>query len=203
MSEQEQINLGGNPNGNVERSGMLPWSYNNKMGQVGICRGEVGEVLLYNWDAVQECIDEKCPAHSMCGYVRKGRCTVQLQYLKSIGTIIFRNYEHLLTEPLLYRIGMHLTPLYKTLCRLKIQELGVKNIVNIDDKGIHRIHPVFKEIRETIKIIDMTWSKLGLNNMSFEAGGKELPVNGDGEYYEGLGERKKGNNMVRRRRSVK
>ncbi|MCP3681909.1 MAG: hypothetical protein GY861_04390 [bacterium] len=77
--------------------------------------------------------------------------------------MIFKNFSDVLDEPMLYQIGIHLMPLYKNLCKLKIEELGVKQAVTMNTKsGRDQINPIYKEIREHIKIIQMMWRDIGL-----------------------------------------
>lgn len=143
----------------------LPHRLNVTIGRLGVGKGtsDDGNVYLYSWDAIQDCEGERCPAHEFCEFDQRGKCTVMRQYLKSVMTLIFRNFAEDLTEPHLYRIGMHLMPLYKMLCRMKIEEMAVRRVVTVDDKGKRAANPLYKEIRETIKLIEQTWKRLGLD----------------------------------------
>lgn len=115
---------------------------------------------FFAWDAIQECDVARCAAAHRCGYIKAGgKCTVQLTYLKTFFESVVTTYDHM-TETELFKVGMHLVPLYSQLCRLKIQELGTTEVVYYNDKGNAAVNPIFKEIRETLKVIHLMWRDL-------------------------------------------
>jgi len=122
-----------------------------------------GEVKLFSWDAVQNCMNDRCPAYEECPYKKddQGKCEVQLVYLKSLTSMIMRNFPEA-SEAKLFRIGMHLIPLYKQLSKLQIEELGVHRIVTVTDRGNRAMNPLYKEIREHIRLIESMWHSIGL-----------------------------------------
>jgi hypothetical protein len=139
-----------------------------------------GQLCMYAWTAIPTCSGRGCPAYIECtcsdkdvaderrmmvlegNDVEVPKCGILVDYMESISNIIFRNYGESLTEPQLYRIGMHLFPLYKILGKLKIAELADGPVMTLDKGGIRRMSPIFKEIREQIKLIESTWSSIGL-----------------------------------------
>lgn len=141
---------------------ILPHTLNSRLGSVGIKKGTYHELSLYTWDAIPACTDTKCKANVICDFDRRGRCTVMIQYLKGTSVMLFKNFGEVLDEPTFYRIGMHLMPLYRILCRLKIEELGITDIVRTTDTGRKQANPIYKEIRDTIKLVDQLWVSLGL-----------------------------------------
>jgi hypothetical protein len=121
---------------------------------------------LIAWDAIQECY-ESCPIHQDCKCKpakEKSKCIVQVQYLTSLTDMIFRTYRYL-NDDVLYKIGMHIVPLYSMLCRQKIVEKSVVNITYEDNKGVTRVHPIYKEIRETMRMILDSWKSIGVLEM--------------------------------------
>jgi hypothetical protein len=54
-------------------------------------------------------------------------------------------------------------PLYRLLCRLKIEEVGFNRAIYTTDKGNYKANPVFREMRETIKQIEQIWKTLNLD----------------------------------------
>ncbi len=142
----------------------LPHSMNVRYGKITVRKGNYDELALYSWDAVPDCKDEMCKAHFMCDFDRRGKCTTMMQYLKGTSQMIFKNFGEVLDEPTFYRVGMHLMPMYRTLSRLKIEELGVNNIITTSDTGRKQANPIYKEIRDTIKLIDSLWHSLGLTD---------------------------------------
>jgi len=142
----------------------LPQYYSTQIGKMGVTKGRMGEYELYSWDAVSDCLGENCSCYSACEYEKKGKCRLQLNYLKGITNIIYRNYKEKLDEPTCFRVGMHLIPMYGILCRLKMEEMMVMSPVHNTKAGI-KIHPVYKEIRETIRGIENMWKNLGFVGM--------------------------------------
>ena len=70
---------------------------------------------------------------------------------------------------------MHLMPLYKTLCKLKMEELAVTQPVFATIRGDRKADPVYREIRETMKIIMACWKDLGLSSMELGVGPRITP----------------------------
>ncbi len=174
--------------------GIIPSHMEQQMGNLKVSKGFVGEgenkLLLYSWDVVEECDRTVCPAARLCSYSPNSqKCPVMLQYLKSSVLILFRNYEETLDEVKLYKLGMHLLPLYRILFRLKLAEVGVRQVVNVNDKGAYSVHPIYREIRETIRTILMVWdSVVGMEKMGGHGRGKELSLTKglNFNYYEEL-----------------
>lgn len=142
----------------------IPIRYNQALGDVSVERGKTRnqQVRLYSWDAINDCQAENCVAYQFCRYDKKGKCTIQANYLRAFSDVMFTNFAASFTEGDFYYIGMHMMPLYKTLCKLKIEELAVTRVINVDEKGVRRVNPVYKEIRETIKLINSLWKSMGM-----------------------------------------
>jgi len=143
---------------------LLPSSIRKNIGTMMIAKGvtDDGLLRLYQWDAIDRCTGEDCPSYSSCTAAKTGQCSVQLAYVQSILDMVYRNYEEYLSEPLLFRIGMHILPMYKMLCKLKIAEMGCRSACYYTPKGDIKIHPIFREIRNTISTISMLWKDFGL-----------------------------------------
>lgn len=144
-------------------------------------KGEVREgKQLVAWDCVQECDLERCPINETCTYrhlaiKNDGKCSLQIQYLQAFTDMVFSTYR-CMTEDDMFKVGMHLVPLYSQLCRQKIVELSVKSVTYEDNKGVTRIHPIYKEMRDTMKTISTIWKDLGVIGGPNPA----LPLNGNG-----------------------
>ena len=140
------------------------------VGALDIDKGRgFGKVLL-SWDVVDECDEEVCPCSSICGFVKGGKCLVQGNYLKNVMGVVFKEHGDRMREDLLMRFGLQVVPLYKMLCKLKMEEVAVKRIVLMNDKGNFVIHPLFREIRDVIRCIDTAWMSLGLGGRSSGSG---------------------------------
>lgn len=126
-------------------------------------KGEVREgKQLIAWDSIQDCNTERCPIGKTCLYARisKEKCALQVGYLQNLTDTIFSTYRYL-DETSMFKIGMHLIPLYSQLCRQKIVEKSVGRLAYEDEKGRTHIHPIYKEIRETMKVITILWREMG------------------------------------------
>jgi len=166
----------------------LPLRYYNELGRMHVIKGRdhSDTKQIISWETVKPCRGERCVAYDMCEYsVRNqeatAKCKVEATYLRSVASIIYRNFITVLDEPTLMRVGMHLMPIYQNLCRLKISEIGIGSPVESDDKGRVFINPVYKEMREHIKLLEQTWRSLGLTEYYVEA---EMP-DADLEFKDG------------------
>ncbi len=156
----------------------LPKRYYNELGHMKIIKGRdhSDTKQIISWETVRMCRGEHCPAYDLCEYnvkehsAERLKCRVETTYLRSIASIIYRNFISVLDEPTLTRVGMHLMPIYQNLCRLKIAEVGVATPVETDEKGRTYINPVYKEMREHIKLLEQTWRSIGLTEYFIEVG---------------------------------
>ena len=155
------------------------------------------DTLYYAFDAVDYCIGARCRAFDYCPYekpkvsektgeVIRRRCQFQQNYLRGVSLMIWRNYYETITEIELFHVGMELMPLYKNLAKLNLREMAVEDVVYTDDKGIMRSHPVYKEIRDTIRQISMLWKSLGLQEVPEGPSEEQLFANGNPDYYDNL-----------------
>lgn len=116
--------------------------------------------LVY-WNAVQKCDPSHCGCVELCGNENIGKpCSVISSYMGNVFDIMIKTFPGDISEDVIYRIGMHLVPLYKILCRLKMQEFSETEVM-IRGKLGRSINPIFEEIRKTITCIEKTWQNLG------------------------------------------
>ncbi len=159
----------------------------SQIGDVKVKRGTVvdedgeNELLYYSWDFVHDCLQTECPGFGACTYTCKKsktttKCPVSTQYLKAITTVIHLELRSKMNQIQLMKVGLHLMPLYAIMSRLLIEEMGVRHVATENVARTVRVHPVFKEIRDTMSAIDKAWTSIGLN----------MPVGGSG----GLGSAK-------------
>jgi len=173
----------------MARKRVISQQYDQVFGTMKVRRGTSPEGhQLWSWDALTVCTQEQCPAATRCHYLSPDlkppdKCQVMLKYLKSATQVIMTNYEKNLDEGQLYRVGMHIVPLYRNLCRFKIYEMGVRSVVHTDDKGKRTVDPIYKEIREHIKLIEQMWKSVGITNVSLNPPGDE-DFHPDDNYYE-------------------
>ena len=127
--------------------------------------------LLYSTrlEPIPFCEGEECLAFDVCTYtcldssLGTPRCEVMKIYLESVASEIYSLFKHSLDQSQTFRIAHHLLPLYKTLCRLIIDEFGVKSSLRVGKSGKVTMNPIYREIRETIKTIEGAWSLIGID----------------------------------------
>ena len=132
-------------------------------------KGTYHNLPLVAWSPIEECIAELCRIDSMCEYVKTTaiktvKCGLQKSYMKATAEMIHRCFEKELqdNENLLFKVGMQLMPLYRALCKLKMEELAVSYPVYSTPRGDRKADPVYKELRETIKSINQCYRDIGL-----------------------------------------
>ena len=116
-------------------------------------------------DAVQLCRENNCPVHRECPYIKDSRakCAVEKKYLEAVVSGIISMIREDMTQLVLNKITLHLLPLFQQLVRFQIEAYAVTDVVYTTDRGQVRTHPIFKEIRETIKAIELTQKSLGID----------------------------------------
>lgn len=166
----------------MARKRIISQQYDQVFGSMKVRRGKSPEGnQLFSWDALISCTSTACPAAEQCHYISPDheppdRCQVMLKYLKSASNTIMTNYEPQLDEGQLYRVGMHIIPLYRNLCRFQIYEMGVRNVVHTDERGKRTVDPIYKEIREHIKLLEQMWKSVGI-------AGVNVPPLGDADFH--------------------
>lgn len=178
-----------------------------------VTRGQKEDLHLAVWDAVGVCTgnedsdEDRCPLHLDCPYLvvtnpnllrlstggstDPDKCVLQAKYLDYIyKSLVLDNRKHL-DQHQVDSIGLHLLPLYGHLIKFKMIEFAVNNNVIVSSmKGLKAVHPIYKEIRETIKTIAAMWRDIGLREAKVTQPGnpdlEALMLNGDPSYYEGL-----------------
>jgi len=156
-------------------------------GSMNVYKGIVGsnsmeQMILYSWDYIPECDKSTCSISSKCVvYVAKmdNKCGIMKQYIQSIRKIILEEHSQKVSQTQMYRLGMDLIPLYRNLAKMKIEEMAIVSCVETDKAGVKRMHPIYKEIRETIRLIENTWKTVGLD--------MERPVKEELNEYEQMG----------------
>lgn len=151
---------------------------------------------LFAWDGIQDCSMEKCVVYNKCNNaLHKGKCAVHVNYIRTLYDIIISTYKYL-NEMQYFKIGIHIVPLYSHLFRLKLLEMSITDVVYVNNKGVKFIHPVYKEIRQTLSTIHLMWKDLEVNIgiPSIPNPGESLPmedsiINGDPNYYDSLTKR--------------
>ena len=118
-------------------------------------------------DYVRACRQEKCPLAKECSYfrenVRVGACQVELRFIKRI-TESFQMILEKDPDPFIMQwVGLHVIPLYHDLVKFRMEEMAITGNKTVADKsGKLSVHPIYREIRDTIKAIRSEWKDSGL-----------------------------------------
>ena len=149
--------------------------------------------MIY-WNAVGGCYPDSCGCASICPAFtvfsedlekKPTKCLVISGYMDSVFNMMVKTFPQQITEDVAFRIGMHLIPLYKMLCRLKMQEFRETEVMLVSISGGSRINPIFKEIRDTIQSVERVWKNLGfiVDEKKLKRGEDIAYLNGK-SYYE-------------------
>ena len=165
----------------------LSMQHAQKLGSMVIMKGanEAGQVN-YTWDVVQKCRLEHCPARNQCHYVADlmegDDCKIMKKYIRAASLVLYDAQKDM-TSVQRYQIGMHIIPLYKTLCKMKIEEVGIIDAVSMTSRGTMQVNPIYKEMREIIKVIDQVWKSIGMRANTIET---PVFANGKTNYYDAM-----------------
>ena len=148
----------------------------NDFGKLKINRGKIEiadkkKVQLRIFDAVPVCNKDECKLKNVCQYEKRGRCKPRLQHIIDT-TQLYLKYADEFDELTLQRIGIMLVPLQGYLGSLLLEQIVAETI--IDAKGWSRVHPVYKEIKETMMAITRLEREFGIERIIREkSNGKE------------------------------
>lgn len=150
------------------------------IGDMTLYKGKLGNIQLIMWDALPDCVNA-CTIYTSCPYVggerQRNKCEMRRRYLESIMTSLDNAVKEK-DEISVLTIGLMIVPLFQHLINFKIFETTLSHTLMARTK----IHPVYKEIRQTIKEINTLLKDLGVT-----AGEKNKGyLNGDSNYYDDL-----------------
>lgn len=156
-------------------------------GVMKVNRRNLDDLNFPVWNAIQNCEGQNCISATICPYSLSGhtKCKVMLKYLIQMEQMIYQNFGNDLEHHELYRVGMHLIPLYKQLARLKIYEmsLSTRDMAEETKGGTTKMHSIFKEIRECVRSIDATWREIGIGKPQRKED-PDIPLKPAVGYYE-------------------
>lgn len=139
---------------------------NARFGTLAMARGREDGLSLFEWAPVPDCTNKDCPLDKRCPFTRRdGKCKVISGIIKAASNNILNNYGLKLNNAQKNRIGQHLIPLYGNLARMFIVETSLSSPQFIDKHGSPKMNPVYKDIRETIRGIELLWKQIGLVDM--------------------------------------
>jgi hypothetical protein len=145
------------------------------IGGMTLYKGKLGDVQLIMWDALPDCSDA-CPIFDECPYDKKRmKCEMRRRYLESVMASLEAGVTKK-DEMSALTIGLMVAPLFQSLISFKIFEHSLGHDVMLRTK----IHPIYKEIRQTIKEISSLLKDLGIT----EDGKNKSYLDGNSEYYD-------------------
>jgi hypothetical protein len=162
-------------------------------------KGRLGELTVVIWNVSDPCTaypddneTTSCAFLEICPYKKEGKCKVQVQYMKYLFDSLIKDTQDILTQIQIHKIGLFLFPLYQHLIKFKMEAYGVKRVTLETEKGSKSIHPIFREIRETMKTIEGFYKSIGIGFMNLETPPDPestvqddwLRQHGDPDYYE-------------------
>ncbi len=166
----------------------LPDELSMTIGDFSVGRGIVSDsVPMFAWDASKTCNGRECPAHDYCDFYKNvgEPCEIANRFMAQVYSVVLNAVEAVPAgqrEAILMRVGFDLIPLYKNLISLNLAEMGVDKIIEVEGRGMRKANPVYKEIRDTIKLIESTWNTIGIGTIPNKkilspGGGKMQPKN--------------------------
>lgn len=150
------------------------------------------------WDMLSPCGRDYCPINNVCNYNGNGQCVVEKKYIQAVFERVIKDYWDVVEESQLQRAGTLLIPMYLHLIKFKKFELSLSNPTISDHKGNPKVHPIYREIREHIKVINNLWISILGNPIEAEDRGLGGYLNdGDPDYVEEMF-RSSGKDKIRR-----
>jgi len=127
------------------------------------------------WDYIHACEPSVCELakKDICNYTKEGLCGVEEWYVNAIFAVL-AGFAKKSGDPLVKQwLGFHVMPLYHQLVKLKKLEWAVSAVGRMEfetRQGEWKIHPVYREIRDTIRSITMEWKMAGMQDVARELG---------------------------------
>lgn len=141
------------------------------------------------WHNLLDC-DEECVVSDSCSDLYSHvKCVRNRHYFDYILDACLKTYGSYMNEKMMVQIGMHIMPLYSQLFKLKLLEssLSISGMMSVNKQGTLTPHPVYKEIRQTINVLDHLWGKVGGKGLMIDDDGANY-LSGDNSYTDVLGE---------------
>lgn len=145
------------------------------IGDMTLYKGKLGDVQLIMWDALPDCTDD-CKIYDECPYEKnRNKCEMRRRYLESVMKSLEAGVQKK-DEMSALTVGLMVAPLFQSLISFKIYEHSLGH----DVMSRTKVHPIYKEIRQTIKEISSLLKDLGIT----EDGKKGNYLDGNSEYYD-------------------
>lgn len=141
-------------------------------------KGNMGGLQMIMFDAVPRC-EDTCVMYETCNYKNGVKCKLKKTYIEKI----LQNLDSAVAvkdQTAVMQIGLMIVPLFMQLITFKIHAASLDDIM----LGT-RIHPVYAEIRATIKDINLILRNMGVTQAKMKSRGSGLDLlNGNSSYYD-------------------
>lgn len=157
-----------------------------RLGDLSIHKGSTPDgVPVIMWDCIQDCEGDTCRVYDICPYEKYGKCRIRKEYLD----YVYRHFigsVHATDSMALFKIGMIIVPLFSQLISLKIASHNTFPTF-YDSKGMIRVNPLYREIRETLRAVSGSISDI-MNSLDVKKGdgGVGDDLLGNSDYYDNL-----------------
>ena len=151
------------------------------VGKFGIQKGHIKGVSIFSLDSASICTGDKCPINQMCSYEKKGYCTLEQKWIKAAFHPYVEILDRVPSRLLAQIIGTQIMPLYRHLIILHKKQMAMTEDEYVDvnmNTGQKKMHPVFKEIRDTSTTIMNIIRASGLLGYAEQAGLLEVLSSG-------------------------
>lgn len=162
-------------------------------------KGKISMNFIAMWNLPSICQGDLCPIYETCPHKDGDRCNTELIILSRIFDNIVECFTENPSDELVNQISCLVMPLYQILIKLYMTMYSVEEMFYFTNTGKQEIHPVYTEIRKTIRDINSSMKSLGMGGifirdmglLPVSRGGSssssEIPlVHGDGSYYDRL-----------------
>ncbi len=139
-------------------------------------KGRIGKYSFAVWDYVSSCLGDKCPLSEVCTYKASPsnksvkKCGIERYYIRTIVEPFAVLAQELKDPFIMHWIGLHLVPLYHHLVKFKKVERALSSPMDKTKAGDLRVHPIYREIRNTIKAIRTEWKTSTLVQIAKDEG---------------------------------
>ena len=134
-------------------------------------------IVIYSWDYVDRCVWNLCSAHLVCHFYDDkknppvgGACKIMHYMMKGAALTMF-DFDTM-SKLDIWRVGMHLLPLYRLYCKLLIAEAGEPIVLYRDKQNRLCMNPIHKAISDMAEKISREVTKLQKEGKAL---GFELP----------------------------
>jgi hypothetical protein len=140
-----------------------PQEYIDKRGTMQVEKGKKGKIKIYTWDLIDPCRLNKCDASDVCWFLKNvqmtkadgtpKKCRVMFHFLTNASNVLFEDVGNM-DQYTVWRVGMRLLPMYRSLCKLLIADAGLASPITLNHRGNIVLIPMADHIGRLQQRID-------------------------------------------------